>query len=63
MDTVEIETKPDTSSEDLAQAESAAVAAETAAKADAKPKANAKTKSTRSKAKKARYFQRRFSPG
>ena len=51
MDTVETETKPDTSNEDLAQAESAAVAAETAAKADTKPKA--KAKSTRSKAKKA----------
>ena len=53
MDTVETETKPDTSNEDLAQAESAAVAAETAAKADTKPKAKAKAKSTRSKAKKA----------
>ena len=51
VDTVKTETKPDTSNEDLAQAESAAVAAETAAKADTKPKA--KAKSTRSKAKKA----------
>ena len=53
VDTVETKTKPDTSSEDLAQAENAVIAAETEAKADAKPKANAKTKSTRSKAKKA----------
>ena len=51
VDTVETKTKPDTSSEDLAQAENAVIAAETEAKADAKPKA--KSKSTRSKAKKA----------
>ena len=51
VDTVETKTKPDTSSEDLAQAENAVIAAETEAKADAKPKA--KTKSTSSKAKKA----------
>ena len=53
VDTVKTETKPDTSSEELAQAENAVIAAETEAKADAKPKAKAKAKSTRSKAKKA----------
>ena len=53
VDTVKTETKPDTSSEDLAQAENAVIAAEADAKADAKPKAKAKAKSTRSKAKKA----------
>ena len=51
VDTVKTETKPDTSSEQLTQAENAVVAAEADAKADAKPKA--KSKSTRSKAKKA----------
>ncbi|MCK0514494.1 hypothetical protein MXE38_06450 [Anaerobiospirillum sp. NML120448] len=51
VDTVKTETKPDTSSEQLTQAENAVVAAEADAKADAKPKA--KAKSTRSKAKKA----------
>ena len=51
VDTVKTETKPDTSSEQLTQAENAVVAAEADAKTDAKPKA--KSKSTRSKAKKA----------
>ena len=51
VDTVKTETRPDTSSEQLTQAENAVVAAEAEAKADAKPKA--KAKSTRSKAKKA----------
>ena len=51
VDTVKTETKPDTSSEQLTQAENAVVAAEADAKTDATPKA--KAKSTRSKAKKA----------
>ena len=51
VDTVETKTKPDTSSEQLTQAENAVVAAEADAKTDATPKA--KAKSTRSKAKKA----------